>query len=140
MGGQARGREAAIARAAPTKARRCIPERCINEDGLPSAAIRFSPMEPYYVGLDVHSRQSAFVIEDGEERVMAQGEVPTTRAAFERLRAVQASPATRGDEVAVHLLNPCRHRRPSGCGGLLSLRRVTPRPRLQQATHLTGQR
>ena len=40
-------------------------------------------MGQYHVGLDVHSRQSAFVIEDGEERVIAQGEVPTTRAAFE---------------------------------------------------------
>jgi len=28
-----------------------------------------SPMGQYHVGLDVHSRQSAFVIEDGEERV-----------------------------------------------------------------------
>ncbi len=67
---------------------------CINEDGLPSAAIRFaadrgvirdgapntkegSPMEQYAVGLDVHSRQSAFVIEEPDGQVIARGEVPT---------------------------------------------------------------
>lgn len=36
-------------------------------------------MEQYYVGLDVHSRQSTFVIEDAAGRVTAQGEVPTPR-------------------------------------------------------------
>ena len=30
--------------------------------------------EQYYIGLDVHSRQSAFVIEDDERRVIAQGD------------------------------------------------------------------
>ncbi len=43
-------------------------------------------MGQYYVGLDVHSRQSAFVIEDVDGRVIAQGEVPTTAAGFEHLR------------------------------------------------------
>ena len=42
-------------------------------------------MEQYYVGLDVHSRQSAFVIQDAEGRVIAQGEVPTTPTGFEQL-------------------------------------------------------
>lgn len=40
-----------------------------------------------YVGLDVHSKQSTFVIEDAEGTVIARGEVPTTRPAFERLCA-----------------------------------------------------
>src|SRR5438094_10343995 len=88
----------------PTKGRSCI-----NEDGLPSAAIRFaadhgvirtepqmkkegSPMEQYYVGLDVHSRQSTFVIEDGAGRVTAQGEVPTTPAGLAHLRAAHRLP------------------------------------------------
>jgi hypothetical protein len=31
-------------------------------------------MDSYYVGLDVHSRQSVFVIEDREGRVIAQGD------------------------------------------------------------------
>ena len=44
-------------------------------------------MGKYYVGLDVHSRQSTFVIEDEDGRVIAEGEVPTTRAALEHLRA-----------------------------------------------------
>jgi len=49
-------------------------------------------MEPYYVGLDVHSRQSAFVIEDGGGRVSAQGEIPTTPAGLEHLRAAHRLP------------------------------------------------
>jgi hypothetical protein len=32
-------------------------------------------MEEYYVGLDVHSKQSVFVIEDGQGNVIARGEV-----------------------------------------------------------------
>jgi len=67
-----------------------------NEDGLPSAAIRFAvdhglsrdgapsleeggPME-CYVGLDVHGKESVFVIQDGCGQVRGQGEVPTTPA------------------------------------------------------------
>ena len=49
-------------------------------------------MEPYYVGLDVHSRQSAFVIEDGGGRVSAQGEIPTTPAGLEHRRAAHRLP------------------------------------------------
>jgi transposase len=49
-------------------------------------------MTQYCVGLDVHSRQSAFVIEDAEGRVIAQGEVPTTPAGFEHLRATYHLP------------------------------------------------
>lgn len=48
-------------------------------------------MEQYYVGLDVHSRQSAFLIEHHEGRVIAQGEMPTTPAGFERLRTAYGS-------------------------------------------------
>lgn len=44
-------------------------------------------MDQYYVGLDVHSRQSTFVIEDGTGQVTAQGEVPTTPAGLAHLRA-----------------------------------------------------
>jgi hypothetical protein len=71
-----------------------------NEDGLPSAAIRFavdhgvsrdgapsveegSPME-CYVGLDVHSKASVFVIQDGRGQVLSQGELPTTPEGFRR--------------------------------------------------------
>ena len=42
-------------------------------------------MGTYYVGLDVHSKQSAFVIEDDAGKVIAQGEVPTTPAGFSGL-------------------------------------------------------
>jgi transposase len=49
-------------------------------------------MAQYYVGLDVHSRQSVFVIEDAAGRVIAQGEVPTTPAGFEHLRATYDLP------------------------------------------------
>jgi transposase len=53
-------------------------------------------MGKYYVGLDVHSKQSTFVIEDAEGTVVAQGEVPTTRPAFERLCAAHHLPARAG--------------------------------------------
>ncbi len=49
-------------------------------------------MEQYYVGLDVHSRESTFVIEDGAGRVTAQGEVPTTPAGLAHLRAAHCLP------------------------------------------------
>ena len=70
-----------------------------NEDGLPSVAIRFavdtgsaetapkeqegSPIE-CCVGLDVHSKASMFVIQDGRGQVIAQGELPTTPEGFRR--------------------------------------------------------
>jgi hypothetical protein len=50
-------------------------------------------MEPYYVGLGVRCRQSAFRFEDGEGRAIFEGEVPTTREAVERLRAVHHLPS-----------------------------------------------
>ena len=56
-------------------------------------------MEPYYVGLDVHSRQSAFVMQDASGRVVAQGEMPTTRAALAAWRAHHQLPA--GTPVAL---------------------------------------
>jgi len=49
-------------------------------------------MGQYYVGLDVHSRQSAFAIEDAEGRVIAEGEVPTTPAGLAHLRAAHRLP------------------------------------------------
>jgi transposase len=51
------------------------------------------------VDLDVQSRQSVFVIEDREGRMIAQGDTPTTPAGFERLRAVHRLPA--GTRVAL---------------------------------------
>jgi transposase len=56
-------------------------------------------MESYYVGLDVHSRQSAFVIQDAAGCRVAQGEIPTTRAAFAAWRAHHQLPA--GTPVAL---------------------------------------
>ena len=45
-----------------------------------------SPMTQYYVGLDVHSKQSVFEIQDGTGKVVAQGEVPTTPGGLKSLR------------------------------------------------------
>ena len=42
-------------------------------------------MTRYYVGLDVHSRQSAYVIQNGAGRVVGTGEVPTTAAGLRML-------------------------------------------------------
>lgn len=44
-------------------------------------------MEKYYVGLDVHSKRTEFVIEGADGAVMARGQVPTTAAGFEWLVA-----------------------------------------------------
>ena len=39
-----------------------------------------------YVGLDVHSKRSVFVIEAEDGRVVARGDIPTTPAGFRQLR------------------------------------------------------
>src|SRR5213080_2537015 len=44
-----------------------------------------SPMESY-VGLDVHSKRSVFVIEAEDGRVVARGDIPSTPAGFRQLR------------------------------------------------------
>src|SRR5262245_25934490 len=43
------------------------------------------PMGAYYVGLDVHSRETVFVIQDEAGHVMARGTVPTTTDGLARL-------------------------------------------------------
>jgi transposase len=50
-------------------------------------------MGQYYVGLDVHSRQSVFVVEREDGTVTARGEVPTTPAGLRQLRTQQRLPA-----------------------------------------------
>src|SRR5262249_24832953 len=52
-----------------------------------------------YVGLDVHSKASVFVIQDGSGRVVAQGEVPTTPEGFRGWHAAQRLPT--GTPVAL---------------------------------------
>ena len=52
-----------------------------------------------YVGLDVHSKQSVFVIEEEQGKVVARGEVPTTNEGLGRLRAQYQLPA--GAKVAL---------------------------------------
>src|SRR5438477_9293864 len=51
-----------------------------------------SPMEKY-VGLDVHSKRSVFVIEAEDGRVAARGDIPTTPAGFRQLQRQHALPA-----------------------------------------------
>jgi transposase len=46
-----------------------------------------------YVGLDVHSKRSVYVIEADEGRVVARGDIPTTPAGFRQLRRQHALPA-----------------------------------------------
>jgi transposase len=49
----------------------------------------------HYVGLDVHSKQTTFVIGDETGRVVAQGEVPTTPQGLRRLKeSHQLAPGT----------------------------------------------
>jgi transposase len=56
-------------------------------------------MTRYYVGLDVHSKQSVFVIQDATGKVVAQGEVPTTPPGLQQLQAEHQLPA--GTPVAL---------------------------------------
>jgi hypothetical protein len=49
-----------------------------------------------YVGLDVHSKASVFVIQDGSGCVVAQGEVPPTPEGFRGWSAAERLPAGRG--------------------------------------------
>jgi transposase len=52
-------------------------------------------MTTYYVGLDVHSKQSTFAIQNGDGKLVAQGEVATTPAGFAQLQAKhQLAPGT----------------------------------------------
>jgi hypothetical protein len=51
-----------------------------------------------YVGLDVHSKASVFVIQDGRGQVLAQGKLPTTPEGFRRWHEVhrlRAAPPSR---------------------------------------------
>jgi transposase len=50
-------------------------------------------MGEYYVGLDVHSRESVFVIQHADGTIAARGSVPTNGAGFRRLRDEHRLPA-----------------------------------------------
>lgn len=52
-----------------------------------------------YVGLDVHSKQSTFVVQAASGQVVARGEVPTTRAGLAQLRTAHGVPV--GTAVAL---------------------------------------
>jgi transposase len=56
-------------------------------------------MRTYYVGLDVHSKQTSFVIEDKGGRVIAQGEIPTTPEGLSQLQTTYHF--GRGTQVAL---------------------------------------
>jgi transposase len=56
-------------------------------------------MHQYYVGLDVHSKQSTFVVADEAGAIVAEGEVPTTPAGLKELCERQALAA--GTPVAL---------------------------------------
>ena len=56
--------------------------------------MRFATRLPeYYLGLDVHSKQSVFVIEDSEGAVHAEGAIPSTPAGFQELQERYHLPA-----------------------------------------------
>jgi len=53
-------------------------------------------MQSYYVGLDVHSRESVFVVENEAGAIVARGAVPTTVNGLRQLRDSCGLPATTG--------------------------------------------
>ena len=50
-------------------------------------------MQSYYVGLDVHSRESVFVVENDAGAIVARGSVPTTINGLKHLRDSCGLPA-----------------------------------------------
>src|SRR5579859_4203086 len=54
------------------------------------------PMRNYYVGLDVHSRESVFVVKNDEGALVARGSVPTTVSGLTHLRDNCGLPAGTG--------------------------------------------
>src|SRR5689334_12964852 len=50
-------------------------------------------MKRYYVGLDVHSQRSVFVIEDAKGQMVAEGKVPTTLVGLTQLQTTHHLPA-----------------------------------------------
>jgi hypothetical protein len=52
--------------------------------------------QSYYVGFDVHSRESVFVVENEAGAIVARGSVPTTVNGLEHLRASCGLPAATG--------------------------------------------
>ena len=53
-------------------------------------------MQSYYVGLDVHSRESVFVVENEAGTIVARGSVPTTVNGLKHLRDRCGLPAATG--------------------------------------------
>jgi len=53
-------------------------------------------MQSYYVGLDVHSRESVFVVEDDAGAIVARGSIPTTADGLKQLRDRCGLPAATG--------------------------------------------
>jgi len=53
-------------------------------------------MQSYYVGLDVHSRESVFVVENEAGAIVARGSVPTTVNGLKHLRDSCGLPAATG--------------------------------------------
>ena len=53
-------------------------------------------MQTYYVGLDVHSRESVFVVENDTGAIVARGSVPTTVNGLKHLRDSCGLPAATG--------------------------------------------
>jgi transposase len=53
-------------------------------------------MQSYYVGLDVHSRESVFVVENEAGAIVARGSVPTTVSGMKHLRDSCSLPAATG--------------------------------------------
>ncbi len=53
-------------------------------------------MQSYYVGLDVHSRESVFVVEDDAGAIVARGSIPTTVNGLKQLRDRCGLPAATG--------------------------------------------
>src|SRR5260370_23814395 len=62
----------------------------------PQSMTEDDPMQSYYVGLDVHSRESVFVVENDAGVIVARGSVPTTVNGLKHLHDSCGLPAATG--------------------------------------------
>src|SRR5258708_39117094 len=62
----------------------------------PNRRRRTARCKAYYVGLDVHSRESVFVVENEAGAIVARGSVPTTVSGLKHLRDSCSLPAATG--------------------------------------------
>src|SRR6202035_5269440 len=82
----------------------------------PQSKTEDGPMQSLYVGLDVHSRESVFVVENDAGAIVARGSVPTTVNGLKHLRDSCSLPATTGITLETGTAARCSETTGNGSG------------------------